>query len=113
MNPKHTFVLEAEIGERENSWSPYHALLGTMLRNAVEEACLSPKTGPMKDRLVSRTARRWFSSDEVGSPETGITFAWVCEHLGICPDAVRYELSRLTSKPEGQALRRRRLGNFT
>lgn len=112
MEPKFTFVLESEIEGEERSWSPYHALLGTLLRNAVEEACLSPKSGPMKERLISRAARRWFSSDEVGSPETGITFVWVCEHLGLSPDAVRDKLSYLTSKDHTPG-RRRQLGNFT
>ena len=113
MKPKHTFSVTPETEESGALWSPYHALLGSMLRNAVEEACLSPKSGPMKERLIARAARRWFSSNEVGSPETGITFVWVCEHLGLSPGAVRDKLSRLTSNENCKAPRRRQIGNFT
>jgi hypothetical protein len=112
MNPKHTFIVEPEM-ESAATWSPYHALLGSMLRNAVEDACFSPESGPMKSRLLSRAARRWFASNEVGAPETGITFLWVCEHLSISPAAVRMEVNELLARGLNNPSRRRTVGIFT
>jgi hypothetical protein len=112
MNRQQTVYVESEVAASE-VWSPYHALLGSMLRNAVEDACFSPESGPMKSRLLSRAARKWFASNEVGAPETGITFLWVCEHLSISPDAVRMELKELLARGLNKPSRRRTVGIFT
>jgi hypothetical protein len=74
---------------------PFIGLWSDVLRLAFEDARggllgVSPRYG---DRAVATDALQWFRSevDEVGS------FVWICDLLGLDPDAVRASLKGLAN----------------